>query len=89
MHVFLMIPAQATAGELLSRNHGAIGFSITNLIQAAPLLYRQVVESVLPMVISGKVTLDITEEFTLEEAAKAHRKLESNDTMGKLLLKVG
>jgi NADPH2:quinone reductase len=77
-----------TAGELLARNQGLIGFSITNLIQTAPLQYRRVVESVLPMVISGEIVLDITHEYSLEETAEAHRALESGSTVGKLLLKV-
>ena len=41
---------------------------------------------VLPLITSGKITIPIDSTFKLQDAAKAHERMESNQHIGKIVL---
>ncbi|WP_328781087.1 zinc-binding dehydrogenase [Streptomyces canus] len=65
------------------------GFSILTLAQKAPAELRTLSERAFATVADGTVSLPVTAEFGLEEAAEAHRLMGARTSMGKLLLRVG
>ncbi|MDN3028852.1 zinc-binding dehydrogenase [Streptomyces sp. S.PB5] len=64
------------------------GFSILTLAQTVPDELRALTERAFAKVAEGKVTLPVTAEFELEEAAEAHRLMGARTSTGKLLLRV-
>lgn len=64
------------------------GFSMITLSRNHPQALRDLAERAFRTVADGRVELPITAEFPLEEAAEAHRLMETRTTTGKLLLKV-
>ncbi|HMO21454.1 MAG TPA: zinc-binding dehydrogenase, partial [Candidatus Melainabacteria bacterium] len=45
--------------------------------------------NIVPLLESGKLRPSIDQVFSLKDAAEAHRYLESNESFGKVILKVG
>lgn len=64
------------------------GFSILTLAGTAPDELRALTERAFAKVADGTVTLPVTAEFGLAEAAEAHRLMGTRTSTGKLLLKV-
>ncbi|AJT61940.1 hypothetical protein T261_0249 [Streptomyces lydicus] len=64
------------------------GFSILMLARTAPAALRVLAERAFAEVADGTVSLPVTAEFALSEAAEAHRLMGSRTSTGKLLLKV-
>ncbi|MCT9082592.1 quinone oxidoreductase family protein [Streptomyces fulvoviolaceus] len=64
------------------------GFSILTLAKTAPAELRTLAERAFATVADGTVTLPVTAEFGLEEAAEAHRLMGARTSTGKLLLRV-
>ncbi|KKD04848.1 quinone oxidoreductase family protein [Streptomyces sp. WM6386] len=64
------------------------GFSILTLAQTAPDELRALTERAFAKVADGTVTLPVTAEFGLAEAAEAHRLMGTRSSTGKLLLRV-
>ncbi|MFF9012628.1 zinc-binding alcohol dehydrogenase family protein [Streptomyces sp. NPDC014870] len=64
------------------------GFSILSLAQTAPAELRALAERAFATVADGTVTLPVTAEFPLAEAAEAHRLMGARASTGKLLLTV-
>jgi NADPH2:quinone reductase len=65
------------------------GFSILSLARTAPAELRALAERAFTTVADGKVSLPVTAEFDLTEAAEAHRLMGARNSTGKLLLRVG
>ncbi|AZP19589.1 quinone oxidoreductase [Streptomyces aquilus] len=65
------------------------GFSILTLAQTAPAELRALAERAFAKVVDGTVSLPVTAEFGLAEAAEAHRLMGTRTSTGKLLLRVG
>ncbi|KOU60386.1 quinone oxidoreductase [Streptomyces sp. MMG1533] len=65
------------------------GFSILTLAKTAPAQLRALAERAFTTVADGTVSLPVTAEFALTEAAEAHRLMGARASTGKLLLKVG
>lgn len=63
------------------------GFSILTLAKTAPAELRALAERAFATVADGTVTLPVTAEFGLEEAAEAHRLMGTRTSTGKLLLR--
>jgi putative PIG3 family NAD(P)H quinone oxidoreductase len=81
--------AELNLGHLLSKRASIIGTvlrarSVAEKIEVA----RSFSESVLPWLDQGKIRLFIDSEFTLDRIREAHRRLESNETIGKVALKI-
>ncbi|MDQ0599854.1 NADPH2:quinone reductase [Streptomyces canus] len=64
------------------------GFSILTLARTAPDELRTLTERAFAKVADGTVTLPVTAEFDLAEAAEAHRLMGARTSTGKLLLRV-
>ncbi|MFF8375446.1 zinc-binding alcohol dehydrogenase family protein [Streptomyces sp. NPDC015661] len=81
-------PWQVGQPELYGQGHTVAGFSVLSLAQTAPAAARALTERALRAVSEGVVTLPVTAEFPLAEAAEAHRLLGGRTSTGKLLLRV-
>ncbi|MGJ5754092.1 NADPH2:quinone reductase [Streptomyces puniciscabiei] len=64
------------------------GFSVLTLARTAPDALRRLTERALAKAVDGTVTLPVTAEFPLAEAARAHRLMGGRSSTGKLLLRV-
>lgn len=64
------------------------GFSILTLAKTAPGELRSLSERAFAKAVDGTVSLPVTAEFGLEEAAEAHRLMGTRTSTGKLLLRV-
>ncbi|MHC3473261.1 quinone oxidoreductase family protein [Streptomyces sp. 7R007] len=75
--------------ELYPTGVSVAGFSILTLSKTAPERLRALAERAFGTVVDGTVSLPVTAEFALEEAAEAHRLMGARTSTGKLLLRVG
>ncbi|MFI1097840.1 zinc-binding alcohol dehydrogenase family protein [Streptomyces sp. NPDC020917] len=64
------------------------GFSILNMAAADPQRLRTLAAAAFRTVTDGGVELPVSAEFALEDAAEAHRLVESRTSTGKLLLRI-
>ncbi|MFF7641993.1 zinc-binding dehydrogenase [Streptomyces canus] len=74
--------------ELYPLGLSVAGFSILTLARTAPAELRTLSERAFATVADGTVSLPVTAEFALEEAAEAHRLMGARTSTGKLLLRV-
>ncbi|MFF6983530.1 zinc-binding alcohol dehydrogenase family protein [Streptomyces sp. NPDC008343] len=74
--------------ELYARGRSVGGFSILALAQSAPEALRSLTERAFRKVTDGSVSLPVTAEFPLVEAAEAHRLMGGRTSTGKLLLRI-
>jgi NADPH:quinone reductase len=81
-------PWQVGQPELYPTGLSVGGFSILTLAQTAPAELRTLVERAFAKAAEGTVSLPVTAQFALEEAAQAHRLMGARRSTGKLLLKV-
>ncbi|MFE3634854.1 zinc-binding alcohol dehydrogenase family protein [Streptomyces sp. NPDC059168] len=75
--------------ELYPLGASVSGFSILALAGTAPAELRRLTAAAFARVADGTVSLPVTAEFALEEAADAHRLMGARTSTGKLLLRVG
>ncbi|HTK10145.1 MAG TPA: NADPH:quinone oxidoreductase family protein [Ktedonobacteraceae bacterium] len=75
-------------GAFLTENKAIMGYSIGTLSQSAPHLVAETAHQALDLVAQSRIKIDITDILPLEQASEAHRRLESRDTVGKLLLRM-
>jgi NADPH2:quinone reductase len=64
------------------------GFSLLGMAAADPQRLREIAGKAFGAVTDGGVELPVSAEFALEDAARAHRLVESRTSTGKLLLRV-
>ncbi|SHI08095.1 quinone oxidoreductase family protein [Streptomyces sp. 3214.6] len=81
-------PWQVGQPELYPTGLSVGGFSILTLARTAPSELRTLVERALAKAADGTVSLPVTAQFALAEAAQAHRLMGARKSTGKLLLKV-
>jgi NADPH2:quinone reductase len=81
-------PWQVGQPELYPTGLSVGGFSILTLAQTAPAELRTLVERAFAKAADGTVSLPVTAQFALEEAAQAHRLMGARKSTGKLLLTV-
>ncbi|MEU0965009.1 zinc-binding dehydrogenase [Streptomyces sp. NPDC005917] len=74
--------------ELYAQGRSVAGFAILLLARSAPEALRELVERAFRTVTDGTVSLPVTAEFPLSEAAEAHRLMGGRTSTGKLLLRV-
>jgi NADPH2:quinone reductase len=65
------------------------GFSVLTLAATAPHRLRALAEQAFAKALDGTVSLPVTAEFPLSDAAEAHRLMGARTSTGKLLLRVG
>jgi NADPH2:quinone reductase len=81
-------PWQIGPLETRPRGLSVSGFSLLETAATDPLLLRGIAERAFRTVSEGGVELPVGAEFALEDAAGAHRLIESRTSTGKLLLRV-
>ncbi|POX60421.1 quinone oxidoreductase [Streptomyces sp. Ru62] len=81
-------PWQVGQPELYAQGRSVGGFSILTLARTAPEALRTLAERAFRTVADGTVSLPVTAEFPLAEAAEAHRLMGGRGSTGKLLLRV-
>lgn len=81
-------PWQVGQPELYARGLSVSGFSILTLARSAPDALRALAERSFRTVSDGGVSLPVTAEFALADAAEAHRLMGGRTSTGKLLLRV-
>ncbi|MGW0969672.1 quinone oxidoreductase family protein [Streptomyces sp. NPDC002516] len=74
--------------ELNPTGLSVAGFSILGLAESDPAALRTIASHAFDTVADGTVTLPVTAEFPLENAAEAHTLMASRTSTGKLLLRV-
>lgn len=74
--------------ELYPTGLSVAGFSILTLAATAPAELRALAEESFKAVAQGAVSLPVTAEFGLQDAAEAHRLMGTRTSTGKLLLRV-
>lgn len=79
---------ELTPGSLRNDSLLVGGWSITTLARTAPELLRTITAGAFALVADGAVTLDVRHVFPLEDAAEAHRLVESRESTGKVVLTV-
>ncbi len=79
---------ELTAASL--RNDSVLigGWSITTLARTYPALLRTISADAFDLVASGAGALDVRHVFALEDAAEAHRLVETRESTGKVVLDV-
>ncbi len=75
-------------GALLGNNRGVLGYSFNGLLQTNPGHLVVTARKVIALLVTGKIHIDIARTLPLEQAAQAHQLIESNTSVGKLLLQV-
>jgi NADPH2:quinone reductase len=73
---------------LWKNNRTLTGYNIGDLARRDPTLLRTHALAALSLAASGDVLIDITDEYGLADAAKAHRVLQAGANQGKAVLKV-
>ncbi len=81
--------AELTAASLRNDNVLVGGWSVTTLARTDPALLRTITADAFALVACGAVTLDVRHVFALDDAAEAHRLVESRESTGKVVLDVG
>ncbi|MFF4829548.1 zinc-binding alcohol dehydrogenase family protein [Streptomyces sp. NPDC001312] len=81
-------PWQAGQADLATRGLSVSGFSVLALAGTAPDALRALTARALRTVAEGTVSLPVTAEFPLHDAAGAHRLMGSRTSTGKLLLRI-
>jgi NADPH:quinone reductase len=81
-------PWSAQYGSLAPAATSVHGFSVSTLATTVPDVLRPIADAAFRLVAGGKVTVPITHEYSLEEAAEAHRLLEGRTSTGKIVLRV-
>jgi len=86
------LKAELNFGKLMAKRAGVISTALRSRPVDGPsgksAIVASVVENVWPMVADGRVRPIVGAELPIEEAADAHRLLESGDAHGKVLLRV-
>ncbi|MER5800604.1 quinone oxidoreductase family protein [Streptomyces mirabilis] len=80
-------PWQVGQSDLYPLALSVSGFSILTLAQTSPTELRALTERAFRTVVDGVVSLPVTAEFALPDAAEAHRLMGTRTSTGKLLLR--
>ncbi len=75
-------------GDLLINNRAVMGYSLSSLSRSAPHILANTAHKALDLIINGEIRIDITNILPLEQAAEAHRLIESRGSTGKLVLRI-
>jgi NADPH:quinone reductase len=75
-----------SAEAMRTQNSGYIGFSMGTLTGSNPARVRRATRDGIQLVAQGDVRVDVTEIYSLGDAATAHERLEQRATTGKLVL---
>jgi NADPH2:quinone reductase len=75
-----------TISSLFTRNQSILGFSFGHYRQHRPEDIQNTMNSVINLVAAGKIEMQIAKRISLENVQEAHRVLENQEIIGKLIL---
>ena len=81
-------PGQFKTTDLHSSCRSILGYSLGTTIHKRPLLLQETAKKVLTYLSEGKLKLNISQRFPLEEVAKAHELIEGRQSRGKIIFDV-
>jgi NADPH2:quinone reductase len=74
--------------DLLANNRAVLGYSFSGLTILAPQVIAATARQALALLANHQVRVNALHKLPLERAAEAHRLIETENTTGKLLLRV-
>ncbi|AQQ52618.1 quinone oxidoreductase family protein [Planococcus lenghuensis] len=74
--------------DLHASCRSVLGFSLGTTRKKRPYLLKETATQIFPLLADGRLKMNIGHEFTLREAADAHRLMENRLSTGKILLNV-
>jgi len=74
--------------DLLANNRAVLGYSFSSLTKRAPHVTATAARQVFDLLVRGLVRVEMPHVLPLEQAAEAHRLIETSNTIGKLLLQI-
>jgi NADPH2:quinone reductase len=81
------VDAQLNLGRLLVKRHTVVGSTLRSQpLEVKALLARELEENVLPWLASHQVVTTVDRTFAFEQVADAHRHVERNENLGKVVL---
>ena len=75
-----------TISSLFTKNQSILGFSFGHYRQYRPEAIQNTMDSVINLVAAGKIEMQIAKRIPLENVQQAHRVLENQEIIGKLIL---
>ena len=75
-----------TISSLFTKNQSILGFSFGHYRQYRPEDIKNTMDSVINLVAAGKIEMQIAKRIPLENVQQAHRVLENQEIIGKLIL---
>lgn len=81
-------PARITTDKLHGSSRSIIGFSFGSMRRLLPEAVPGIMAEVIALVAEGRINMVLGKRFPLQEAAAAHRYMESRQSTGKILLTV-
>jgi NADPH2:quinone reductase len=81
-------PASLPATALYPNNRAVIGFSFGYVRRAHPERVRKLVEPVMALLAANTIAVPVSRRFRLDDVAQAHRTLESQTAVGKLVIDI-
>ena len=75
-----------TISSLFTKNQSILGFSFGHYRQNRPEDIQNTMDSVINLVAAGKIEMQIAKRIPLENVQQAHRMLENQEIIGKLIL---
>ncbi|MBX6378160.1 MAG: zinc-binding dehydrogenase [Clostridia bacterium] len=82
-------PGRVLSTQLHATSRAVLGYSLGTARRLRPASVRPLAEAVLRLLATGQLRIVVGRRFRLEEAAEAHRWVESRRSTGKVLLVVG
>lgn len=77
-----------SSNDLLATNRAIMGYSLSSLSRSAPHILANTARKALDLLLNGEIRIDITNILPLEQAAEAHKLMESRRSTGKLVLRI-
>lgn len=74
--------------HFVDTNLSQTGFNLAFYITTKPHLWQEALGIVIGLLSEGRLNVDTSTSFPLEEAAEAHRQIEARKTMGKVVLTI-
>ncbi len=74
--------------DLLANNRAVLGYSFSSLTKRAPHVTATAARQVFDLLARGLLRIEMPHVLPLEQAAEAHRLIETSNTTGKLLLQI-
>ncbi|KQU63533.1 quinone oxidoreductase [Bacillus sp. Leaf406] len=82
-------PGNIQTIDLHSTCRSILGFSLGTTRKKRPETLQETAEAVIPMLTSGRLTVDVGHEFSLDEIRETHVLMENRGSKGKIVIRIG